>query len=215
VYGVTDTGKSQFRLPKIPGVDAELRSIEDSYIQAYQAGNVKCQAKFIYSKESSLERFRVELNSGYDMVHYAGHGYFDESSPGNSSLFFWDKLTIPRSIMQLKASQLLSITQAAKVRAFYLSCCEGANSASESHLVNRDFLGIMDSLIVASVPTIIGMRWPLPDESAIILASEFYQGLFNMQPFDVALKLAKRHLYSLDPSQPTWASPILVDQSQY
>ena len=70
----------------------------------------------------------------------------------------------------------------------------------------------MHALVVASVPSIIAMRWPVSDSSASILAFEFYKALFAGKAIDYALYLAKREVYTQNQSDPTWASPILIHQ---
>jgi hypothetical protein len=72
----------------------------------------------------------------------------------------------------------------------------------------------MDAMVVGNVPTVIGMRWPIPDSMASILSREFYKAVFSGLPFDFALYLAKRNVYSQFPDDPAWAAPILVHQFQ-
>lgn len=199
-------------LPAINQVDTELNIIEELFRKGQSDGRIKCSARFIHSRECSVSEIIREMSSNYDWIHYAGHAWHDENNPENSSVFFLNETGNAENITSIAASQINDMARASGVRGVYLSSCTGADAAPGISLAYGDFLGIMDALVVANVPSVIAMRWPLPDKSALLLASEFYRMLFLGMPIDYALYAAKRTVYTQLPSDSTWASPILIHQ---
>jgi CHAT domain-containing protein len=76
----------------------------------------------------------------------------------------------------------------------------------------HDFLGVSDALIRAGLPAALGLRWPVQDDSARLLAETFYKTLFvpDLPGLAQALFIARSELASRDRKDPTWLSPILV-----
>lgn len=177
-----------------------------------QKGVIRC--KFDFKDADDLTFSEIEKlisSSNYDLIHYAGHGVLNDENTELSSLFFW-KSGRESEIKAMTANDLKDLVKDTKVRFFYLSCCEGSASGHEHRLLRGDFLGIMDSLIVAKVPAILGIRWPLSDQMAPVLAESFYGNLFETGRIDMALYRARCEVARRNKDDMTWASPILVLQ---
>jgi hypothetical protein len=211
-HGRVEVGPKSLELPYIPGVDDEVSEIESIYQEARRQGLIKFHARFIHTGELSAAEIVKEISSGYDWIHYSGHGWFDEMASDQSSLFFFKDPHDGGAIDTITAKSLQQILKSSGTRGVYLSSCLGASIAPQLSLVYTDFLGIMDGLVVASIPTIIGMRWPIPDATAKLLSKEFYQAWFTGMPLDYSVYLAKKALYTQTPTDPTWASIVLIHQ---
>lgn len=79
-------------------------------------------------------------------------------------------------------------------------------------LLDNDFLGIADASVEAGLPAVLGMRWPVNDGSARVLARAFYDALFREGALDTALLKARQAIASRDRKDITWVSPVLVVQ---
>jgi ActR/RegA family two-component response regulator len=171
------------------------------------------KADLILTADATYERIRGELKEcQYDIVQYIGHGLYDETSPEQSSLFFWEKTNRVGKIRPMKASELKLLLQNSEVRLLHLACCEGAREGQAVHLLDDDFLGIADAAIQSGVPSVLSFRWPVSVLGARKFAIEFYKSLVNQGSPELALLEARRELAGPNRDDPTWASPILIVQ---
>lgn len=208
---ITVSGQEGWLSP-IPGADAELEELRAFFEGLAGDGPMGLQLTVLGTDEATYERVSEELQSGqHHLFHYCGHGFFDAVRPEKSCLFFWD--AGPGSAKrQMTASELKLLIQDSDLRFAYFSCCEGAAQAGAAELLDNDFLGIVDASLEAGLPAVLGMRWPLNDESALVLARAFYEALFPAGALDTALLRARQAIARRDREDITWVSPILVVQ---
>jgi CHAT domain-containing protein len=112
----------------------------------------------------------------------------------------------------MSAGELKRLLQDSEVRFAYLSCCYGAATGAQTALLDDDFLGIVDAVIQAGVPSALGYRWPVSDAGAPRLTRAFYESLLKQGSPEIALWQARRELAGLNRNDSTWLSPILIHQ---
>lgn len=112
----------------------------------------------------------------------------------------------------LTANELHALVERTRIRFVYLSCCQGAVVGATEALLSGEFLGIVPSLLVGGVPSVLSMRWPLNDEMAVLLATSFYGELFKGRGIEVALFRARKLIQARMPNDYNWLSPVLVVQ---
>ena len=96
----------------------------------------------------------------------------------------------------------------------YLSCCVGAMVSSVQRLRDDDYLGVMDAVIQAGVPYVLGYRWYVTDSGSRRFATLFYEKLIGERNSpEQAVLYARSQLYGNDGNDETWTSPILVSQN--
>jgi hypothetical protein len=211
VSGPVNINGRDYQLPPIPGARKEVEQIEAMIKEGQKEGRIRCSLDVKH--DVTCEDMADILRRGkYDVIHFSGHAMYSEV-PESSSLFFWRKTPEPKtSIGMLTTNQLNFYVEGTNLKFFYLSCCQGAMAGTAEHLLNNDFLGITHALLAAGVPSVMAMRWPLNDEMAPLLASSFYEDLFNGKGLELSLFHARRHLQSSRPNDHSWLSPILVIQ---
>ncbi len=149
------------------------------------------------------------LKGGYHIFHYAGHGRFNDTLPEISGPVLLDNDGTPRP---LSAAELNLFVKDSGIQFVFLSCCLGARSAGQ---VGRgDFLGVIDALARADIPTVLGYRWTVGDESALHLAKSFYESLWRT--FSPAESLLEARIYTAAEGRDddTWLSPVLLVQNR-
>lgn len=200
--------------PAIPEVDHEARQLHKFFQdEGQKQDHIPIVPKLIPSEEATYERVRRILREEeYDILHYAGHAAYDRKSPERSSLYFRNGATIESGSTAMRGTELKLLLEESKARLVYLSCCEGATWGQARDLINDDFLGLADCVIRAGVPSVLGFRWPVPDTSSHTLALAFYKSLLKHYRPEVALWHARRELAGPDKDDPTWLSPILIQQ---
>jgi hypothetical protein len=200
--------------PRIDGVDEEVKALDFFLRKAKEGVGVLCQVKYIPTEQATYERVEEELQEcKYHIIHYAGHGRYNEQSPERSSLLFWERENRQGDVKPMMASKLKLLLDNSNVRFIYLSCCSGSKIGDSAQLLDDDFLGIADGAIYAGVPAVLGFRWPVSDKSAKQLALAFYRSLLGQGNLDLALFHARREVAGPNRDDPTWISPILIVQS--
>lgn len=152
-------------LAPLPEVMNEAQSIHD-----YLHGNKKKfninQVDMVAPTQNS--DFKNDLdrsltNKTWDLIHYAGHTYFDPVS--KTGYFFYPSKKKP---IPVKSDNFChTLRHKNKTQMIYLSSCQSSGA---------DFvLRLAQQLI----PAIIGFRWPIDDDKATDYAMLFYENLFE------------------------------------
>lgn len=197
--------------PKVDAVDKEVVLLEEFFRKALPQCGLSPVIDIIDSSKSSLTTVKDALTRcSYHIVHYAGHGTFNIDVPERSSLYF----RTPNGIEPLPASTLKSLMQNSQTYLFFLSACFGAKTAE--HVGHGDFYGIMDSILQADIPSVVGYRWVVDDPAAMPFAVFFYEELFSTFSLQDAMYKARFKIMSeRGRDDSTWASPLLVVQTPY
>jgi CheY-like chemotaxis protein len=199
--------------PPIPGVDREITALSNFLSAAFKSKGLEAQVETITTSQATYgEVKKVLLKCPFHIVHYAGHGAYNQESPEKSFILLRDG-EHPSLLKQMTVETLGLLLQGSAVRFVYLSCCEGSKTGSASALLDDDFLGIAEGIINAGVPSVLGFRWPVSDDGAITLAKAFYESLIKHGHLDTALLEARREVAMLNRNDITWLSPILIMQT--
>lgn len=193
--------------------DGETQALEEQIRQKTDALRIRSEIKRVPTEEASIEAVEQLLNRcPYHIVHYAGHGYFDAATGEDSGLIFWRNPRRQGDVVRLTARALAQRLQGSSTVLFYLSSCVGGTVGGEHLLHGNDYLGVMDAIVQAGVPVVLGYRWYVTDQGARQFASLFYKALFETQSPPQAALHARREMYIQDATDETWTSPILVTQ---
>lgn len=146
--------------------------------------------------------------TGWHLVHYAGHSYYDKEGryrdPNEA-----DKTGAPDTGYILlpdhpadcvDAQTFASWLSRGGARLLYLSSC---------HSSEEDFAFQLASKMV---PAVVGFRWDVDDAQAKEYTAVFYKHLFEKRSLESAFYLARREMNDRSPTDPIWASPVLILQ---
>jgi Tol biopolymer transport system component len=136
----------------------------------------------------------------YHILHYVGHGGFDDTT-GEGALLFEDEAGRGSVVSGDKLATVLQDKR--NLRLVLLNSCEGARNA-----VKDPFSGVATSLVEREVPAVIGMQFEITDRAAIIFAGEFYATLAEGKSVDAALASARLAIFA-DNNDVEWATPVL------
>ena len=123
------------------------------------------------------------LGEPVHILHFVGHGVFDESSQAGS-LALEDARGRPHLVQGEQLATLLRNHPA--MRLAYLNACEGALASGQSV-----FTGVAQTLVQEGVPAAVAMQAEISDTGAIELARTFYTALAGGRPVDAALTQAR------------------------
>ena len=139
---------------------------------------------------------KVLSEGRWDLVHYAGHSYYDEEKE-KGYIFFPGEF-----VEKVDVEMFNSHLDRAQTRFAYLSGCQSSET------------GFVFELARLQIPAVLGFRWPINDDAALRFASGFYEKLFGnaapcLEKAFLATRCAMRDKLKQDK---IWASAMLILQ---
>lgn len=143
---------------KLPGVKQEVNALS----------NQLDGSKLLLDHDFTLSRFQQEVMAApYPIVHIASHGIFGANAE-NSFLMTYDELLHINELERLLKSDQF---QKNPVELLTLSACQTAEGDS------RAPLGFAGVALKAHARSALGSLWPISDEAAYLLMTQFYTNL--------------------------------------
>lgn len=151
---------------------------------------------------ASLSELQATLRQrSFHVLHYVGHGAFNESNNEGVVMFCaQDGVAVP-----IRAHALATVLgDVPSLRLVVLNGCNGSQSAS-----NDPFSGVAQALVQQGIPSVLAMHDAISNQAAITLTRELYAALADGQPMDAALAEARKavatQLHNLE-----WGVPRLM-----
>ena len=171
---------------QIPGVHAELRSLDRTFPQV---------RRFL-DHAATAEVLRENAN-GVDVLHLACHAQFRSDNPLFSSLSLGNGWFTARDAYGLKLNCGL-VT---------LSACEtGMNAVAPG----EELMGLVRGFLSAGSPTVMMSLWTIDDEATTELMATFYDELAGTKSPAAALRTAQIKLLKQRPHPFFWSPFVLV-----
>jgi CHAT domain-containing protein len=142
----------------------------------------------VNGRAATCARLLAELQSGaYDVLHFAGHAFFDEKSPGRSGIRCSDAVLTGlqlAELAQLPALVVFNACESARVRR------QVAQRLHESH-------GLAEIFLRGGVANYIGTYWPVGDTAAVAFSETFYAALLRRAALGAAVVKARTAIKAL------------------
>jgi WD40 repeat protein/tetratricopeptide (TPR) repeat protein len=136
---------------------------------------------------SELDRI-VGAPDEFHVIHYIGHGAYDERTQGGLLVFEDDR----GNRHEVTGEELASLLHDERSIALaVLNACEGART---SHV--DPFSGVASSLVQSGIPAVVGMQFEVTDQAAVVFAERLYTALAQGYPVDAALAHARRAIWA-------------------
>jgi CHAT domain-containing protein len=152
------------------------------------------------------ELLRQFTSGKYDIVHFAGHAYFDARHPSNSGIKCTNDEVLSGAdlaqIGNLPSLVFFNACEAARVRR------GGAKPDKEATMIKRISrnTSFAEAFLRGGVANYIGTYWPVGDRGASLFAQKFYGELLAGQTIAGALLAGRRALS--DTSELDWADYV-------
>ncbi len=156
----------------------------------------------------TLHQLADSLREGYHILHYVGHAYLDPND-GQGYLVLEDE---EGASLPVDADALSPMLKDTSLRLMVLNACEsGRSPGGKVQIGGRDAqMGLAPSLVAGGMSAVVAMQFPVPDQSAILLAREFYSALADNVPVDAALSEARKVIHAeLGADCLDWGIPVL------
>ena len=134
----------------------------------------------------------------YHIIHFMGHGA--TSADGEGQLLFHDGVRSGRDFGELLKNEPM-------IRLVTLNAC---NTAATSIATGADpFAGVATALVIAGVPAVIAMQFPVSDSAAIAFSARLYSEIGMGRSIEASVDSGRRKIKALRPGQHEWATPVL------
>jgi CHAT domain-containing protein len=133
-------------------------------------------------EENDAIKILGEIGSGkYDIIHYAGHAYFDDRNPLESAWIFKEGGRVrARDLIRLSSLPALIFSNA----------CEAGVIGRRIH--HTDKYGVAEALLRAGLINYIGTFWQISDAPGAFFAGKFYENLLKEKYIGESLMEARR-----------------------
>ena len=134
-----------------------------------------------------VELLGLILNEEFDVVHFAGHGYFDEKDPNLGGWVFGkDCFLTPMEIFKARRVPRLVFANAC-----YSSVIREGQPLSADEM-NKRLAGLAESFFERGVQNYVGAGWPVEDDPGVLMAKTFYENALKGETLGASLSAARR-----------------------
>jgi tetratricopeptide (TPR) repeat protein len=158
-----------------------------------------------FMERASITALQQRLvHERYHVLHYMGHGAFDEYS-GQGVLVMQDAAGHGQLVDGSSLGILLRDVRS--LRLAFLNACDTATVTRDQGL--DPFAGVASAMVMAGIPAVVAMQFPISDEAAINFSGTFYPLLAQGNPVDVAVAEGRRAIRLVDSRSMEWGTPVL------
>jgi CHAT domain-containing protein len=163
----------------------------------------------------AVARLRTEFASGkFDILHYAGHAYFDPAHVSRSGIVCADG--------NLTGAELAEIGNLPSL--VFFNACESARvrkrMADKSKHVTKNLeqrvqrsVGVAEAFLRGGVANYVGTYWPVGDAAAESFAQAFYQQLLAGETLADAIHKGRTAVDAI--KSPDWADYIFYGSADF
>jgi hypothetical protein len=175
-------------------VESERVAVEQAVHEMREGGFLHLVVEDIVTPkrvERLLDDFKPHI------VHYVGHGVYDQT---NGGMLLWED--DQGNVLPLSASRIASLLRSRNLHAVVLHGCETAkgNARAEGQ-------SLADTLVQEGLPAVLAQQANFTYESSPLASHMWYQALVSGQSMAQALLSVRQALIKAD--RPDWAVPIL------
>ncbi|MBK9308549.1 MAG: CHAT domain-containing protein [Nitrospira sp.] len=162
---------------QLPGAREEGRAVVKILreMKEEQGLDITIEQRIGANECDPVELLALILSEEFDLIHYSGHGDFDEKNPAKSGWIFGkDNILSAREIFRARRVPRLIFANA---------CFSGVIRSGTPFTLqesNRNLAGLAQAFFERGVQNYIGTGWPVDDAAALEFARVFYtEALFG------------------------------------
>ena len=187
-----------------PGLDLER---EKELVRQTWAQKVEVEVDFV--EDATLSTLQDRLaDETWHVLHYMGHGAFEETT-GRGTLVLEDAQA--NGVLVDGATLGILLRDVPSLRLVFLNACD---TARVGRLQGLDpFAGVASAMVLAGVPAVVAMQFPISDAAAIQFTQRFYPLLARGYPVDTAVAEGRRSVRMANHDTLEWGTPVLYMRS--
>jgi len=180
----------------LPGAALEAKRVQELF---KRVGG--CRLDVLFQDAATRPALLAAFTSGkYDVVHYAGHAFFDEANPERSGLLCAGEVVLTgadaAALAKLPTLVFFNACESGRVRGGRAGAGRAAAkrpparpTAAQDPVVRS--VGVAESLMRGGVANFLGTYWPVGDAAAEQFANAFYRGLLAGQAIGQAVQAGR------------------------
>jgi hypothetical protein len=178
-----------------PTGDLEGAAEEGDRLQELLSRDKRVRIVEVRGADATRERLLDEFRSGrHDVLHYAGHAFFDAQQPGRSGILCADSKVLSgadlANVSELPALAFFNACEAGRIRS-------GNRFSEEARLRLRRNVSLAKAFLRGGVANYVGTYWPVGDAEAGQFALTFYRALIRGESVGRALGAARSAVLKL------------------
>ena len=199
----------------LPGAEKE-----GERIKAVLEPQPDVQVEELGREQATLSAIRAAFRSGkYDVVHYAGHAFFDPLNRARSGIVCHGHQVLSGAdlagLERLPALMFFNACESGRVRGAPDRVRSRADRDQGTATAKRleTNIGFAEALLRAGVGNYIGTYWPVGDDSATAFGETFYQQLLSGKSLGVAMHEGRKRLFG--EAYVDWSDYILYGSPEF
>jgi CHAT domain-containing protein len=189
-----------------PNLSLDGAEEEAKRIQAIFPSSSRIRLQRLHGMEATRAAVLSAFRSGkYDVVHYAGHAFFDAAEPSLSGILCSDA--------RLTGVDLAGLSQLPAL--MFFNACESGRLRSAArrrevsiHERIAKNVGLAEAFLRGGVSSYIGTYWPVGDAEASAFAQTFYEALVGGSSVGGAVNAGRRAVIALKTPSIDWADYV-------
>jgi CHAT domain-containing protein len=153
---------------------------------------------------------RTIAEGRHDVLHFAGHGFFDAGNPGRSGLVCAGQEVLRGADLDghgdLPSLVFFNACEAARVR-------KPGRSRGQRLFAFRRSTSVAEAFLAGGVANFLGTHWPVGDQAALAFSTDFYSRLLDGAPLGDCVLSARRRVLQLDSID--WADYVLYGSPDF
>lgn len=135
-------------------------------------------------------------SGNYEVIHYAGHAFFDEANPERSGVLCHGAVPLSQadlvSLSNLPTLVFFNACESARVRKF-----KDVKPATRSKRIRQSIengVGLAEALMRGGIANFVGTNWPVGDRPAKKFAKIFHSELLRGRSINTALQTGRKKI---------------------
>lgn len=185
---------------QLPGARAEGRAVVQilESMREKEGLDITIEQRIGADECDPVELLALILSEEFDLIHYSGHGDFDEKSPAKSGWIFGKEHVLSaRDIFRARRVPRLIFANA---------CFSGVLRSGRPFTLqesNRNLAGLAQAFFERGIQNYIGTGWPVNDASALEFTKVFYREALSGDELGSSLSKAREAILT---SGSTWGA---------
>jgi pimeloyl-ACP methyl ester carboxylesterase len=188
-----------------PTQDLDGAASEGARIESLLGGRRDIKLHTLRGPQARRSELLTCFQSGeFDVVHYAGHAFFDPDQRAGSGILCYGREVLSgadlASLRQLPSLMFFNACESARVRR------PGVQETASDEPV-RPTIGFAESFLAGGVANYLGTYWPVGDAAAETFSTIFYDSLLKEETLGTAVLKGRRAVF--DAGSGDWANYVL------
>lgn len=185
---------------QLPGAREEGRAVVQilQRMKEERSLDITIEQRIGSNECDAVELLALILSEEFDLIHYSGHGDFDEKNPSKSGWVFGkENVLSSRDIFRARRVPRLIFANA---------CFSGVVRSGHPFTLqesNRNLAGLAQAFFERGVQNYIGTGWPVDDAAALEFAKVFYREALSGNELGSSLSKAREAILT---SGSTWGA---------